>query len=58
MLRGEEDGSMLHTHMKPTKYCLKAGGEKRNENTMEGVNLLKVHCMHVWNYGKEIPSYY
>jgi hypothetical protein len=23
---------------------------------MEGVNLFKVHCTHVWNYPNEIPS--
>jgi hypothetical protein len=24
-------------------------------NIMEGLNLCKIHCMHVWNYQSEIP---
>jgi hypothetical protein len=25
---------------------------------IEGVNLLKVHCTHLWNYHNEAPLYY
>jgi hypothetical protein len=39
-----------------------AGGRGRGEmGTREcngGVNLLKVHCTHGWNYYSEIPLYY
>jgi hypothetical protein len=44
---------------KSTKYCLTKRGGEGDGNTMEGeVDLFKVHCMHVWNYHNEIPSYY
>jgi hypothetical protein len=39
--------------MKATRHSLKK--RERNGNIMEGVNLFKVHCMHVWNYPNEIP---
>jgi hypothetical protein len=32
-------------------------GEGRNGNIMEGVNLSKLYCMHVWNYHKETPPH-
>jgi hypothetical protein len=42
--------------IKPTKYCLKRQGEEReNANIMEGMNLFKVLCTHVWNYHNETP---
>jgi hypothetical protein len=28
------------------------------ENIMEGVNMFKAHCPHVWNYQNEIPAYH
>jgi hypothetical protein len=48
----------IHIHMyedsimKPTKYCLKRGGERKEGygNVIEAVNLFKVHCMHLRNY--------
>jgi hypothetical protein len=42
----------------PNTVCKreKEGGE--NGNTMEEMNLFKVHCTHVWNYHNEILSYY
>jgi hypothetical protein len=44
-----------HEHSIATnKHCLKKG----DGNIMEGVTLLKVHCIHVWNYHNEIPSCY
>jgi hypothetical protein len=32
--------------------------ERRNESIAEGMNLFKVHSMHVLNYHNEILSYY
>jgi hypothetical protein len=42
--------------MKPTKHCLKKAGRRRgNGNIMDGMNLFKPPCTHVWNYSNEIP---
>jgi hypothetical protein len=53
----------IHTHthtpthtyedsiMKPTKHCFKTGRRDRTEwNIMVGMNMFKVHCIHLWNY--------
>jgi hypothetical protein len=53
-----------HTHkdniMKLTKHYLKKSGEKGGDywNTIEGVNLFKAHCTHLWNYHNETPWFY
>jgi hypothetical protein len=42
--------------MKPTTLLEKGEGrEGGNGNIMEGMNLFKVHCTHVWNYHSEVP---
>jgi hypothetical protein len=41
---------------KPTKHCLKGGEEKWKYG--EGVDLFKVHCMHVWNYHGKIQIFF
>jgi hypothetical protein len=45
-------GCMKNSIVKPTKNCQK-GLRKSNR----GVNLSKVHYMHVWKYRKETPLY-
>jgi hypothetical protein len=54
------DVCYIYTHedstTKPTKHSLKErGGEGEDGNTMEGVNLFKVHCTYVWSYYNEVP---
>jgi hypothetical protein len=39
--------------IKPTKYRLKRGKEYN-----EGINLFRVHCMHLCNCHNETPLYY
>jgi hypothetical protein len=44
--------------MKPIEHCLKKQGEARGKKEYNGgVNLFKVHRMHVWNYHSELPMY-
>jgi hypothetical protein len=59
--RSEENPSMLHftyedSIRKLTENCLEQGQKewKYNGNIIEGMNFLKVHCKHVWNYHNEI----
>jgi hypothetical protein len=40
---------MSHWCPHSTKKCLKKEGERENGNRMEGVNLFKVHCVHIGN---------
>jgi hypothetical protein len=35
--------------MKPAKNCFKRG-EGGFQRVIEGVNLIKTHCVHVWKY--------
>jgi hypothetical protein len=45
--------------IKSTNTVYKIGEEAEGEWKYNiGVNLLKVHCTHVWNYHNQIPSYY
>jgi hypothetical protein len=47
-----------HRIVKSTKRCLKKGREVKTENVKNEVNLLKVHCMCIWNHHNEIHLYY
>jgi hypothetical protein len=45
--------------IKPTKRCLKKGrGQRGNGNTVQGMSLFKVRCMHVWCCHNKAPSFY
>jgi hypothetical protein len=55
ILKGKKDQSMLHV------YVWRQHNETNqweNGNIIEGVNLFKVHCTHIWNYHNETPTFY
>jgi hypothetical protein len=64
ILRCEKNGNMLHIYVwgqynESLQILLERGKEGEWQREYNGgVNLLMVHCMHVWNYHNEIPSHY
>jgi hypothetical protein len=52
--------SMSDGQSMPYRYIEKKHNEtlKRVGNIMEEVSIFKAHCMNVWYYHNEIPSYY
>jgi hypothetical protein len=59
---GEEDQNMLlyryrDSMKKLTKLLFLKGREDRGVKRIERVNLLKTHCMHIWNFHMN-PLYY
>jgi hypothetical protein len=51
-------GMLEDSIIKPSKHCLKKERAGGDQNTMEGMNLFKVHLTHIWNYHNETPLYY
>jgi hypothetical protein len=46
---------MKTTEGNPPNTAKRGRRRKGNENVMDGVNSLQVHCAHLWKYHNEIP---
>jgi hypothetical protein len=44
---------MRKSIMNPSRYAQKGGGGRSYESIIEGMNVIKVHDTHIWNYHYE-----